>query len=79
MQGDGEDDECFCGVCKVKYGTELELKVWGLSVVIVKLGIVPLVWRWKIIFQMFLCLLNALEREEMTEFVKISCSEFDVS
>ena len=25
--------------------------------------------------QMFLCLLSALEREEMTEFVKISCSE----
>ena len=26
-----------------------------------------------------ICVLNALEREEMTEFVKISCSEFDVS
>ena len=43
VQGDREDDECFCGVCKVKYRTELESKVWGLSVVIVKLGIIPLV------------------------------------
>ena len=49
VQGDREDDECFCGVCKVKNGTELESKVWGLSVVIVKLGIIPLVWRWKIL------------------------------
>ena len=43
VQGDREDDECFC---KVKYGTELESNVCGLSVVIVKLGIIPLVWRW---------------------------------
>ena len=28
VQDDQEDEECFCGVCEVKYGTELESKIW---------------------------------------------------
>ena len=30
MRDDLEDDgdECFCGVCEVQYGTELESKIW---------------------------------------------------
>ena len=28
VQDDRQDDECFCGVCEVKYGTELESKIW---------------------------------------------------
>ena len=58
VQGDRED-ECFSGVCKVNTGQNWSQK-YGLNVVIVKLGIIPLVWRWNI-----LCVLNALEREEM--------------
>ena len=28
VQDDRKDDECFCGVCEVKYRTELESKIW---------------------------------------------------
>ena len=28
VQDDQEDDKSFCGVCEVKYGTELESKIW---------------------------------------------------
>ena len=31
VQDDLDDDdgnECFCGVCEVQYGTELESKIW---------------------------------------------------
>ena len=56
VQGDRED-ECFRGVCEVKYATESESKPWiACSNCKVALDVL----------MMFLCVLNALEREENT-------------